>query len=343
MIDIIVPVYNTPIKDLNRCLESIRKQKYTNWMCYIIDDGSKEQIKEWLDNYSKEDNRFIIKHINNKGVSNARNYGIEISKNEYLTFCDSDDTFSDIFLEEAYNLIKSRNADLVIGSILLINKKKNIELKSFKNIEFANIGRLLDSMLAGVPLKADKDLNNILLGRPMPKIYKREIIKKIKFDSELKLHEDNLFSVDYILNCQKVVISNSIWYNYYQNDYSSTHKLFSKDNLNQEIKFINKLIEREEKLKNINALNGLKMRLANIYILYFQMLSNVEDFKKIVKNTINTEVFKKIEGINYKNYINLKKEKIVMYKIFSLKSNFIKYILISLFIKTYKIKIRSKK
>ncbi len=98
MVDIIVPVYNTPLKDLERSLNSIYNQTFKNYLVYIIDDGSNDLTKDFLDNYVKDKNNFIVKHIVNSGVSNARNLGIQLSNNKYITFVDSDDTLEDNFL-----------------------------------------------------------------------------------------------------------------------------------------------------------------------------------------------------------------------------------------------------
>ena len=98
MIDIIIPVYNTPKLDLDRCLNSIINQTYNNYKVYIIDDGSNDNIKNYLDDFVKDKDNFIVKHINNNGVSNARNIGIEISNSKYITFIDADDTIENNFL-----------------------------------------------------------------------------------------------------------------------------------------------------------------------------------------------------------------------------------------------------
>ena len=63
MIDIIIPVYNTPLNDLERCLNSILSQTFNDYKVYIIDDGSNNDTKEYLDNYAKGKNNFIVKHI----------------------------------------------------------------------------------------------------------------------------------------------------------------------------------------------------------------------------------------------------------------------------------------
>ena len=92
MIDIIIPVYNTPLSDLGRCLQSILNQTSSNYIVHIIDDGSNEETKKYLDEFVNDKNKFAVTHIQNGGVSNARNVGIEISNNEYLAFVDADDT-----------------------------------------------------------------------------------------------------------------------------------------------------------------------------------------------------------------------------------------------------------
>ena len=84
MIDIIIPIYNTPIKDLERCLNSVLTQKFNKYVVYLIDDGSNIETKTYLDNYAKDKSNFIVKHIQNGGVSNARNTGLNISNTEYL-------------------------------------------------------------------------------------------------------------------------------------------------------------------------------------------------------------------------------------------------------------------
>lgn len=122
MIDIIIPVYNTPINDLERCLQSILNQTSSNYTVHIIDDGSNEETKNYLDEYVINKNRFTVTHIQNSGVSNARNVGIEISNNEYLAFVDADDTVEPNFIKEAYELIKDNNLDIIIGGYNEIKK-----------------------------------------------------------------------------------------------------------------------------------------------------------------------------------------------------------------------------
>ena len=90
MISIIVPVYNAE-KYLDKCVESIIRQTYTNWELILVDDGSKDSSSEMCDKWSKTDPRIRVIHKTNGGLSSARNAGLEIAKGEYIGFVDADD------------------------------------------------------------------------------------------------------------------------------------------------------------------------------------------------------------------------------------------------------------
>ncbi len=90
LLSVIVPVYNTK-EYLNRCVNSIRKQRYANLEILLIDDGSTDQSGALCEKFALEDKRIRVFHKNNGGSSSARNMGIVQAKGEYLTFIDSDD------------------------------------------------------------------------------------------------------------------------------------------------------------------------------------------------------------------------------------------------------------
>lgn len=71
MISIIVTVYNTPVSDLKRCFNSIVDQTYSAFEVIVIDDGSKNEIAEYIDEFAKQDKRFQVHHIENSGVSGS--------------------------------------------------------------------------------------------------------------------------------------------------------------------------------------------------------------------------------------------------------------------------------
>ncbi len=118
-VSVIVPVYNVE-KYIIKCLESVKRQSFDNFECLIIDDGSKDNSIELAEKYVKDDNRFKIYHKENGGLSDARNYGIDLSKGEYLFFLDSDDYIADTLLADAYQMAKKYDSDIVCFDMMYV-------------------------------------------------------------------------------------------------------------------------------------------------------------------------------------------------------------------------------
>ena len=224
MIDIIIPVYNTPLDDLERCLNSILKQTYSNYKVYIIDDGSNKETKEYLDNFISNKESFIIKHIENGGVSNARNVGIDISNSKYIAFVDSDDALEENFLKEAYNLAEDNNLDIVIGGYNEIKNNNIVRIrKSEPGIhiyEGKDIIKFQDKLLSSKTNDSNKEINDAPVGRIYTRLFKRSCIGKLKFDTRIHMSEDTLFMIDLSYQVKRIGVVDKIWYNYYINDYS---------------------------------------------------------------------------------------------------------------------------
>lgn len=121
MVSIIVTVYNTPIHDLQRCIQSLKNQSYSDYEVIIVDDGSQLPVAEVLDVVSQEDDKFHVYHIKNGGVSHARNVGIKHARGEYIAFCDSDDEILPDFLESGLSYMNQHDLDIIVGG----NRKKS--------------------------------------------------------------------------------------------------------------------------------------------------------------------------------------------------------------------------
>lgn len=92
MISVIIPVYNVK-PYLEDAIESVIHQSYTDIEIILIDDGSTDGSGEICDRYQKIDSRIIVIHQENKGLSVARNVGLDLCKGEIISFLDSDDFF----------------------------------------------------------------------------------------------------------------------------------------------------------------------------------------------------------------------------------------------------------
>lgn len=98
LISIIIPVYNTE-NYLRQCVESVLSQTYSAWQLILADDGSSDSSSEICDTFSRLDKRIITLHLPNRGVSAARNAGIEKASGKFITFIDADDMLTPQFLE----------------------------------------------------------------------------------------------------------------------------------------------------------------------------------------------------------------------------------------------------
>lgn len=111
LISVIVPVYK--VEDyLGRCVESILAQTYKNIEILLVDDGSPDKCPQICEEYAKKDKRIRVIHQENKGLSGARNTGIDHARGEYLAFVDSDDKWSPHFLESLYRALKETGAEI---------------------------------------------------------------------------------------------------------------------------------------------------------------------------------------------------------------------------------------
>lgn len=206
-ISVIVPVYNIE-KYLNKCIDSILSQSFQNFELLLIDDGSKDSSGKICDEYANRDSRIRIYHVENGGVSKARNLGLEQAQGEWVCFVDSDDWIEDNYLS-SFGCIESlpENA-IVIQGLEHISNQTGVSLWK---IEYGNIEFTENDLKRGIA-------QHCLLhsGFPYAKLFSRVLIKErnIKFDTGISFHEDHLFVFDYFLHVRMVRLSASIAYKY---------------------------------------------------------------------------------------------------------------------------------
>ncbi len=112
LISVIIPVYNTG-KYLYKCIDSVLNQTYSNLQIIIVDDGSTDDSPNVCDEYAQIDNRIIVIHKQNEGVSIARNTGINIATGDYFYFPDSDDYIELDTFEYLLRLVKLHQCDII--------------------------------------------------------------------------------------------------------------------------------------------------------------------------------------------------------------------------------------
>mgnify|MGYP004552535837 FL=1 len=309
MIDIIIPVYNTPIDDLKRCLSSIERQSFKNYKVYIIDDGSFDEVRNFLDEYAKDQENCIVKHVVNGGVSRARNIGIDSSNSLYLTFVDSDDTLEDNFLEEAFSLIKDNDLDLVIGGYNEIKNGKVVKVRKcddgFYIYDKSNLDLVMDKLLSGKLREDNKKIGSLPTGRIYTRLYKRSVLGDLRFNSSLGMSEDTLFMIDFMDRVKQIGLSSSIWYNYYINDYSISRRKVSDKVINDHMMFI------EEVYKRMLVEDDLRIKNAYIFRVFKSLINLVDLIKSsdysdsTLDKVLHNSMFSCLKDLDISGYINV--------------------------------------
>src|SRR5690625_5080404 len=135
-ISIILPDYGVE-KYIDNCIISILMQKYTNFECIIINDGTTNNSIELAQKMICDDNRFFIYHKENGGLSSARNYGLSKAQGDYILFIDSDDFVEDDWLLLSLNKTVLEDADICLFGINYVDEdynflfEKHDDLKSY--------------------------------------------------------------------------------------------------------------------------------------------------------------------------------------------------------------------
>ncbi|MFY9263633.1 MAG: glycosyltransferase family 2 protein [Actinomycetaceae bacterium] len=207
LISIIVPVYNTQ-RYLQQCVDSIMSQTFENWELILVDDGSTDGISGRLcDEISHTDRRIRVIHQENKGLSGARNTGLEAAEGEFVVFVDSDDYVLPEYLATLQRTID--DADLaVVGIIDKYSDKDEINFRqTCVDVSYQDFFKL--TLLGEVP------------GSVCNRMYRRSALKDLRF-REGKYYEDSFFTADGVGHLESVAINTVPLYVYYHRENSIT-------------------------------------------------------------------------------------------------------------------------
>ena len=220
MISVIVPVYNVE-EYLEECLESIKRQTYTDIEVILVNDGSIDRSKEICERYCEKDSRFKLVNQENKGLSGARNRGMLESKGEFISFVDSDDVLKEDMLEQLMKQMTSEDIDIV--ECWYTNEKQELELSTPKNVKTIFQG---DSKEALVSLCKD----NIVRLNAVAKLFRRQVIVNFPFLEGL-FYEDVYGGIGILKHIRKMVKINYIGYYYRVRQGSIMNREFNIKNL----------------------------------------------------------------------------------------------------------------
>lgn len=217
LISVIVPVYQAEAY-LADCMGSILSQAYGNAEIILVDDGSEDGSGELCDRYARQHGNVSCIHQRNRGVSSARNRGMERAKGEYILFVDSDDCIAPGYLEKAAAALESEDVDMYLCGYQNTAGREN--RKREKHYPKISEGNWKARDLRGIILKLFPTNTLHAIGT---KVYKRSIIEgnAIRFKEEWSFYEDIYFCLEYLAHSNAVYVQNEIMY-YYRQDASDS-------------------------------------------------------------------------------------------------------------------------
>lgn len=217
LVSVIVPVYNVE-KYVERCIQTLLEQTYSNIEIIIIDDGSPDNSGLICDYYASRDERIKVIHQANQGLSGARNTGIEAAKGQYLSFVDSDDWVSTEMVGFLYNHLKQYDAQISVCGTEICSDKGHVAYHS-DNLEEICVFTREEAMRE---LLDDHKIRNVSWN----KLYKKELFNGVRFPVGM-VFEDIATTYQLIDKAQRVVYSGRPLYCYYKSDQSIIRSSFS--------------------------------------------------------------------------------------------------------------------
>lgn len=311
LISIVIPIYNAE-KYLEECLTSIKNQTYKNFEVILVNDGSIDNSESICKAFVESDTRFRYYLKVNGGASSARNLGLDNVKGDFITFIDSDDWIAEKHLELLINSIKKTNSDIVVSCYKEFDNNIDtyytiVYTKQEKNLlNFEKMNR--DDFLTIFPKLMSL---NVCFNNAVAKLFRKELVNNLRFDTSIKYGEDLDFYFSLYLNVESVSYVDELTYVYRIHGDSTTSN-FNQEYAEQELSIFKKMFKKIQEigLPTIHYFNKfqklLKYRVD--YIKNKVLLNEHLDFLKNIEGTVtypNTLISVVIPIYNVSPYLRL--------------------------------------
>ena len=207
LVTVIIPVYNVE-KYLERCINSVIKQSYSELEIILVDDGSTDKSYEICKRFASLDKRISVIANSNEGVSAARNSGLSLVHGKYVLMVDSDDYIACNMIETLYNAAVETGADVTVCDFMR-GKEDNYIFDSDKGCY-----EIIDTRETLSRIYTD-DHNKLRYVVPWIKLYKKELFDSIEYPYG-KIFEDIYTTHKIYGRCKSIAVVNSALYYYYQ-------------------------------------------------------------------------------------------------------------------------------
>ena len=212
LISVIMPIYNSE-RYLRQAIESVLGQTYENLELILVNDGSPDSSAQICKDYAERDSRVVFIDKENGGVSSARNAGLDAASGNYVGFVDADDVIHADMYEYLLKNAEKHGADITQCAAILVDKEHKSVLWQGKR-----------NSLTAMPDGNKKSMPSQLSVTVWNKIYKKEILAGVRFDSRYPIGEDLRFNLEAILAARSVLTLREAKYEYIQRDNSACYR-----------------------------------------------------------------------------------------------------------------------
>lgn len=314
---IILPCYNVE-KYIAKSIQSVLDQTFTDFELLVIIDGSPDDSKAIAETFN--DKRIIIYEKLNGGLSDARNYGLERAKGEFIYFMDSDDWIEPDLLADNLKIIENKALDIIVFGY--IQDDENLEGKI---IGSKKIGPAKICVVKGRDTFPTDTHTIGILGYAWNKIYRKSLLieNNIKFEKGTSLIEDILFNSQVYQSVNTICFNDKCYYHYlnrqiptlmkkfYTNSFELTkRRIFAVDEFLKDWN-VDKTIREHRKAAGI--VGGIRGRIHNLYAYKNQLTK--KETKAYIKKMLNDPLTQKyVELFQYKTKKEFLYKLLIKYK-----------------------------
>lgn len=304
-VSVIIPMYN--VEDyIEKCIDSIERQTYSNIEIVLVDDGSTDNTYEIAKKISEKYENITITHQNNGGQAKARNLGLSLSHGYYISFIDSDDFIEENMIETLVTMCEVNQLDIAECCYDdVFEDGKRIGNKYYVDIDEAKVYEGKDFYNCRVSLS------------PCDKIYKMEYLKRIGFKCTEGYYAEDIYDTTYaIIHAKRVMHVNEVFYHYRRDNAGSTR---NNSNIERRIKLGKDklyIASRMEQLRNKEKLNGYINEIISRNVIGTfacplfvknrkyrkEIIETLKEYqwRKILWNNMNISIFGKMIAIGIK-------------------------------------------
>lgn len=229
-ISVIVPVYMVE-KYIHRCVDSILGQSYTNFELILVDDGSPDICGTICDDYAAKDDRVVVIHQENGGLSSARNAGLRIATGEFIAFVDSDDCIHHEMYKTLLAVLEQSGADIVKSDFVSFSNTLPTKLTGSNTVTVYTPSDAFDDFM-NTEFSPKKHMKSVVWDG----LYRREMF----FDGEKlvlqfpvgKINEDTYLFPELIFRAKKIAHIDAAFYYYFTREGGITHSGISEREIN---------------------------------------------------------------------------------------------------------------